>query len=76
MSGAAEVGLEVQARDSKKTEYKNDPVYSGSAGGFGGALLNGSVKDSEVTNPSQSQWNELYRRIYRTSWKERNRRFR
>ena len=50
VSGAAEVGLEVQARDSKKTEYKNDPVYSGSAGGFGGALLNGSVKDSEVTN--------------------------
>ena len=32
VSGAAEVGLEVQARDSKKTEYKNDPVYSGSAG--------------------------------------------
>lgn len=28
----------------------NDPVYSGSAGGFGGALLNGSVKDSKVTN--------------------------
>ena len=25
-------------------------VYSGSAGGFGGALLNGSVKDSKVTN--------------------------
>ncbi len=50
VSGVAEVGLEVQARDSKKTEYKNDPVYSGSAGGFGGALLNGSVKDSEVTN--------------------------
>ena len=50
VSGAAEVGLEVQARNSKKTEYKNDPVYSGSAGGFGGALLNGSVKDSEVTN--------------------------
>ena len=50
VSGATEAGLEVQARDSKKTEYVNDPVYSGSAGGFGGALLNGSVKDSEVTN--------------------------
>ena len=49
VSGAAEAGLEVQARDSKKTEYVNDPVYSGSAGGFGGALLNGSVKDSKVT---------------------------
>ena len=50
VSGAAEAGLEVRARDSKKTEYVNDPVYSGSAGGFGGALLNGSVKDSKVTN--------------------------
>ncbi len=49
-SGSAEAGLEVQARDSKKSEYVNDPVYSGSAGGFGGALLNGSVKDSKVTN--------------------------
>ena len=49
VSGATEAGLEVQARDSKKTEYVNDPVYSGSAGGFGGALLNGSVKDSKVT---------------------------
>ena len=47
---SAEAGLEVQARDSKKSEYVNDPVYSGSAGGFGGALLNGSVKDSKVTN--------------------------
>lgn len=50
VSGAAEAGLEVRARDSKKSEYVNDPVYSGSAGGFGGALLNGSVKDSKVTN--------------------------
>ena len=49
VSGVTEAGLEVQARDSKKTEYVNDPVYSGSAGGFGGALLNGSVKDSKVT---------------------------
>lgn len=50
VSGAAEAGVEVRARDSKKSEYVNDPVYSGSAGGFGGALLNGSVKDSKVTN--------------------------
>lgn len=49
VSGAKEAGLEVRARDSKKSEYVNDPVYSGSAGGFGGALLNGSVKDSKVT---------------------------
>lgn len=50
VSGAEEAGLEVQARDSRKTEYVNDPVYSGAAGGFGGALLNGSVKDSKLTN--------------------------
>ena len=50
VSGASKAGLEVQARDSKKTEYVNNPVYSGAAGGFGGALLNGSVKDSKVTN--------------------------
>ena len=50
VSGTADAGLEVQARDSKKTEYVNDPVYSGSAGGFGGALLNGTVKDSKVIN--------------------------
>lgn len=49
VSGANQAGLEVQARDSKKTEYVNNPVYSGAAGGFGGALLNGSVKDSEAT---------------------------
>ena len=50
VSGAKNAGLEVQARDSKKTGYVNDPVYSGSAGGFGGALLNGSVKNSTVTD--------------------------
>ena len=50
VSGSVSVGLEIQARDGKKYEYKNDPVYSGNAGGFGGALLNGSVKGSEVTN--------------------------
>lgn len=49
VSGANQAGLEVQARDSKKTEYVNNPVYSGAAGGFGGALLNCSVKDSEAT---------------------------
>lgn len=49
VSGAAQAGLEVQARNSQKTEYVNNPIYSGAAGGFGGALLNGSVKDSEVT---------------------------
>ena len=50
VSGTTEAGLEVQARESKKTEYVNDSVYSGAAGGFGGAMLNGSAKDSKVTN--------------------------
>lgn len=50
VSGADGAGLEIQARDGKEYGYKNDLIYSGSAGGFGGALLNGSVKDSKVTN--------------------------
>ena len=50
VSGITEAGLEVQARESKKTEYENDSVYSGAAGGFGGAMLNGSAKGSKVTN--------------------------
>lgn len=50
VTGASKAGLEVYTRDSKKYEYVNNPVYSGNAGGFGGALLNGSVKNSQVTN--------------------------
>ena len=50
VTGASNAGLEVYTRDSKKYEYVNNPVYSGNAGGFGGALLNGSVKNSQVTN--------------------------
>ena len=50
VSGTTEAGLEVQARESKKTEYVNDPVYTGAAGGFGGAMLNGSAKGSKVIN--------------------------
>ena len=53
VSGAVSAGMEIQARDGKEYEYKNDPiysVYSGNAGGFGGAMLNGSVKNSKVTN--------------------------
>ena len=50
VSGTTEAGLEVQARESKKSEYVNDAVYSGAAGGFGGAMLNGSAKGSKVIN--------------------------
>ena len=71
VSGAAEAGLEVRARDSKKTEYVNDPVYSGSAGGFGGALLNGSVKDSKVTNLRKVNGMNYTGGFIRTSRKER-----
>ncbi len=50
VSGSETAGLEVLARDSKQFGYVNDPVYTGNAGGFGGTLLNGSVKGSSVTN--------------------------
>lgn len=50
VSGSQNAGLEVLARDSKQSGYVNDPVYTGNAGGFGGTLLNGSVKRSRVTN--------------------------
>lgn len=49
VSGAQNSGLEVLAKVSRKTGFVNDPVYQGTAGGFGGALLDGSVKDSYVT---------------------------
>lgn len=48
--GTKDAGLEVSARDRRKMEYDNNPVYTGNAGGFGGALLNGSVKNSTVIN--------------------------
>lgn len=50
VAGAKDAGLEVIARDSKQQGFVNDPVYTGNAGGFGGTLLNSSVKDSAVTN--------------------------
>ena len=50
VAGTKEAGLEVLARDGKKQEYVNDSIYTGNAGGFGGTLLNSSVKRSAVTN--------------------------
>ena len=53
VSGASvdAAGLEgAGKRQQKNWKYVNDPVYTGAAGGFGGALLNGSVKGSKVTN--------------------------
>ncbi len=48
--GAKEAGLTVSANEGKKLEYENNPVFTGNAGGFGGTLLNGSVKRSSVNN--------------------------
>lgn len=53
VSGATKAGLEVNAKEGKKSEYVNDPVYTGNAGGFGGSLLNGTVKRSDVTGLRQ-----------------------
>lgn len=50
VTGAGTAGIEIHAKEGKKTEYINKPVYTGNAGGFGGTLLNGSVKDSSVEN--------------------------
>lgn len=50
VAGTTDAGLEVRARDAKKQEYVNHPVYTGTGGGFGGSLLNGSVKNSTVTH--------------------------
>lgn len=53
VSGATKAGLEVNAKEGKRSEYVNDPVYTGNAGGFGGSLLNGTVKRSDVTDLRQ-----------------------
>ncbi len=53
VSGAKVAGLEVNAKEGKRSEYVNDPVYTGNAGGFGGSLLNGTVKRSDVTGLRQ-----------------------
>ncbi len=52
VSGSIDAGLSVSANVTKKYEQNNEVTYSGTAGGFGGSLLNGSVKNSTVTNLS------------------------
>ena len=49
VSGSKDAGLSVSAN---KYGQNNEVTYSGTAGGFGGSLLNGSVKNSTVTNLS------------------------
>lgn len=50
--GSKDAGLSVNANVANKSGQNNQVTYSGTAGGFGGSLLNGSVKNSTVTQLS------------------------
>ena len=52
VSGSKDAGLSVSANVAVKSGQNNQVAYSGTAGGFGGSLLNGSVKNSTVTQLS------------------------
>lgn len=52
VSGSEDAGLSVQAYEANQYGQNDAVTYSGAAGGFGGALLNSSVKNSTVTNLS------------------------
>ena len=52
VSGSEDAGLSVQAHEANKYGQNDAVTHSGAAGGFGGALLNSSVKNSTVTNLS------------------------
>lgn len=52
VSGSKDAGLSVNANVAEKSGQNNQVIYSGTAGGFGGSLLNGSVKNSTVTQLS------------------------
>ena len=52
VSGSEDAGLSVQAHEANNYGQNDAVTYSGVAGGFGGALLNSSVKNSTVTNLS------------------------
>lgn len=52
VTGAAAGGLAVSAKEGECKEIQEDgtyKVYSGNAGGFAGTLLNGTIKNSSVT---------------------------
>ena len=49
VSGSADAGLTVSANTAKEYGQNEELTYSGCAGGFGGGLMNSSVKDSHVT---------------------------
>ena len=50
--GSKDAGLSVSANKAIKSGQNNQVTYSGTAGGFSGSLLNGSVKNSTVTQLS------------------------
>ena len=50
--GSKDAGLSVSVNKAIKSGQNNQVTYSGTAGGFGGSLLNGSVKNSTVTQLS------------------------
>lgn len=52
VSGSEDAGLSVNANVAKKFGQNNQVTYSGTAGGFGVSLLNGSIKNSTVTQLS------------------------
>ena len=52
VNGSKDAGLSVSANTAIKSGQNNQVIYSGTAGGFGGSLLNGSVKNSKVTELS------------------------
>lgn len=52
VNGSKDAGLSVSANTAIKSGQNNQVTYSGTAGGFGGSLLNGSVKNSKVANLS------------------------
>lgn len=52
VSGSNDAGLSVHANVAEKYGQNDEATYSGNAGGFGGALLNSSVKNSTVTKLS------------------------
>mgnify|MGYP004637964963 FL=1 len=52
VSGSVDAGLSVSAHTAVKSGQNDAVTYSGTAGGFGGSLLNSSVKNSSVTKLS------------------------
>lgn len=52
VNGSKDAGLSVSANTAIKSGQNNQVTYSGTAGGFGGSLLNGSVKNSKVMSLS------------------------